>query len=103
MPIEFSVAAFRLGHSMVRRENDWNKRFPSGQGTLALLFEFSGTGGEPRRLARAPQYWIADFRRLYDFKEAGRTDLAPPPGEFNRARRIDTRLATTLTSCRPDR
>jgi hypothetical protein len=25
MPIEFSVAAFRLGHSMVRRDYNWNK------------------------------------------------------------------------------
>jgi hypothetical protein len=101
MPIEFSVAAFRLGHSMVRREYDWNKRFPSGQGTLALLFEFSGTGGRLGGSLELPSNWIADFRRLYDFKEAGRTDLAPPPGEFNRARRIDTRLATTLHELPP--
>ncbi len=31
MPIEFSVAAFRLGHSMVRDEYNWNKRFDFGE------------------------------------------------------------------------
>jgi hypothetical protein len=45
MPIEFSVAAFRLGHSMVRPHYNWNKNFPSVQGTLPLLFDFSATGG----------------------------------------------------------
>ena len=38
MPIEFSVAAFRLGHSMIRRAYDWNVEFDNGNGTLDLLF-----------------------------------------------------------------
>ena len=41
MPIEFSVAAFRLGHSMVRRAYNWNSHFDDGAGaevpTAALL------------------------------------------------------------------
>jgi hypothetical protein len=45
MPVEFSVAAFRLGHSMIRRSYDWNARFPGNAGTLDFLFEFSGTSG----------------------------------------------------------
>jgi hypothetical protein len=28
MPVEFSVAAFRLGRRMIRREYDWNARLP---------------------------------------------------------------------------
>ena len=28
MPIEFSVAAFRLGHSMIRADYNWNSKFP---------------------------------------------------------------------------
>ena len=47
-------------------------------------------GGPP------PVNWIADFRRLYDFTEAGRADLAVPPAKFNRAKRIDTRLVDLL-------
>jgi hypothetical protein len=38
MPIEFSVAAFRLGHSMIRSAYNWNRVFDGGAGTLGLLF-----------------------------------------------------------------
>src|SRR5207342_1462372 len=45
MPIEFSVAAYRLGHSMVRAAYNWNVNFDNGAGTLQALFDFSGTSG----------------------------------------------------------
>ena len=96
MPIEFSVAAYRLGHSMIRRAYNWNRIFDDGFGSLDLLFRFSGGSGNLDRLPRLPSTWIADFRRLYDFTEAGRADLAVPAGKFNRAMRIDTRLSTPL-------
>jgi Animal haem peroxidase len=96
MPIEFSVAAFRLGHSMIRAAYDWNKIFDNGLGTLFFLFTFSAgsgnLGGSPRLLSS----WIADFRRLYDFSEAGRADLTVPVAKFNHAMRIDTTLANPL-------
>ena len=96
MPIEFSVAAFRLGHSMIRRAYNWNKRFDSGAGTLDWLFIFSGTGGDLGGELKLASNWIADFRRLYAFKDAGRPDLAVPANKFNRAMRIDTTLVTPL-------
>jgi hypothetical protein len=96
MPIEFSVAAFRLGHSMVRRAYNWNKRFDDGAGTLDWLFIFSGTGGDLGGELKLASNWIADFRRLYDFNEAGRADLVVPAAKFNRAMRIDTRLVNPL-------
>src|SRR3712207_627841 len=34
MPIEFSVAAFRLGHAMIRKTYHWNKVFDGESGTL---------------------------------------------------------------------
>src|SRR5918997_3576146 len=37
MPIEFSIAGFRLGHAMVRRAYNWNAFFDNGEGTLELL------------------------------------------------------------------
>jgi hypothetical protein len=96
MPIEFSVAAFRLGHSMIRRAYNWNKRFDDGTGFLELLFAFSAGSGDLGFERRLPSNWIADFRRLYDFTEAGRADLAVPETKFNRAMRIDTTLVRPL-------
>jgi hypothetical protein len=96
MPIEFSVAAFRLGHAMIRRAYNWNIRFDDGAGTLDWLFIFSGTGGDLAGELKLASNWIADFRRLYDFKEAGRNDLAVPASKFNRAMRIDTTLVNPL-------
>jgi Animal haem peroxidase len=99
MPIEFSVAVFRLGHSMVRGAYNWNVNFPSGAGTLDFLFTFSSTGGNLGGDTRLADIWVADWRRLYDFAgEANRPNLRPPPGEFNRAMRIDTRLVNPLGS-----
>ncbi len=59
-------------------------------GTLELLFDFSAGSGDFVGGPRLPSNWIADFRRLYDFTEAGRADLAVPAAKFNRAMRIDT-------------
>jgi heme peroxidase len=96
MPIEFSVAAFRLGHSMVRSAYSWNRRFSDGGGSLDLLFTFSATSGDLGGSSRLPSNWICDFRRLYAFRDAGRTDLDPPVGQANLAMRIDTRLVDPL-------
>jgi hypothetical protein len=96
MPIEFSVAAYRLGHSMVRAAYNWNARFPHGLGSLDLLFEFSSTSGTLGGSPRLPSNWIADFRRLYDFGEARRRDLVVPARAFNRAMRIDTLIVDPL-------
>ena len=95
MPVEFSVAAFRFGHSMVRAAYDWNRRFPVDQGELFFLFDFSSTGGQLGGGVKLPSNWIADFRRLYPFAEADRTDLDPPNG-VNLAMRIDSRLVNPL-------
>ncbi|MEU6154582.1 heme peroxidase family protein [Actinosynnema sp. NPDC047251] len=113
MPLEFSVAAYRLGHSMIRSNYQWNRVFnsegPLGIATLLLLFTFSGTSGNfvpgsdlddptvqgPDTL---PTNWIADFRRLYDFTEAGRPDLVPGTGGGNVTKLIDTLLVNPLTA-----
>lgn len=99
MPVEFSVAAYRLGHSMVRSAYNWNHVFDDGGGSLDLLFTFSGTSGNLGGDAALPSNWIADFRRLYDFTEAGRNDLRPivrGRNKKNLARRIDTQLTNVL-------
>jgi hypothetical protein len=48
MPVEFSAAAYRLGHSMVREAYSHNRVFTAGgltPATLKLEFAFSGLPG----------------------------------------------------------
>jgi hypothetical protein len=114
MPIEFSVAAYRLGHSMVRDKYNWNAVFSQGgafgdRGTLDNLFRFSGTSGNlspvpdlDNPLAgdfeRLPTNWVADFTRLYDFVKDGTPELAPESGQLNKARPIDIHLTNPLSN-----
>jgi len=97
LPIEFSAAAFRFGHSMVRDAYDWNTFFGTrtthppilNQANFGLLFAFTG-GGEMNGGAtdQLPGNWGADWQRLI-FAGDG-----PVPTEF--ARKIDTHLALEL-------
>ncbi len=97
MPLEFSVAAYRYGHSMVRAEYDYNRNFGRGFGrpgtTLPsapfdLLFLFTGRGDAPLAGSeRLPTNWIIEWERFVD-EAPGHPDRA--------ARRIDTLLAPPL-------
>ncbi|WP_378733231.1 heme peroxidase family protein [Nocardia brasiliensis] len=117
MPIEFAVAAYRVGHSMIRAGYEWNRVFnsigPGPNASLLLLFTFSGVSGNFQSGSQIPDLdnpnsgtvitlptnWIADFRRLYDFTEADRPDLTAPvvSGGGNVTKRIDTLLVNPLT------
>src|SRR5215208_2427612 len=101
MPIEFSVGAFRMGHSMVRAAYNWNKVFDDGTGTLDYMFIFSALGGDLGGETRLISTWIADFRRLYDFGEANKPNLEVPANKFNRAMRIDTSIVDPLRHLPP--
>ena len=101
MPIEFSVAAFRLGHAMVRARYNWNAIFDNGSGTLEFLFIFSALGGDLGGDTRLASIWIADFRRLYNFGEANKPNLTVPAAKFNRAMRIDTTIVDPLQHLPP--
>jgi hypothetical protein len=83
---------------MVRRAYDWNHEFDDGAGTLDFLFEFTATSGSLGNGVRLPSNWIADFRRLYRFKQAA---LKVPDAKFNLARRIDTLLVNPLAELPP--
>ena len=92
MPVEFSAAAYRMGHSMVRERYSHNRIFnPTG---FDLLFRFTGLSGDIHGdpgLAAVPSNWIIDWRRFYDFK----TPAAP--GFFlNPSRKLDPFLVPTL-------
>ena len=95
MPVEFSVAAFRLGHSMVRPTYNWNRDFPGSSGALEYMFQFSGLGGDLGAEIRLITSWVADFRRIYDFGAGGHPQLTPA-SNVNHARRIDTRVTDPL-------
>jgi Animal haem peroxidase/LysM domain len=91
MPLEFSVAAYRLGHSMIRDSYSWNRIFTDAG--LELLFIFSGGSGDMFGSPTLPSNWVADFRRLFDF--GGAPTVEPPP-VLNLARSIDTAVALNL-------
>ena len=103
MPIEFSVAAYRMGHSMVRPTYEWNRIFSTGGArqiaTLGDIFEFSGVSGTRGAgdppffgLPTLPSNWIADWRRMYNLEEAGGTTHP----DMNFARKLDAKLALDL-------
>lgn len=99
IPIEFSAAAYRLGHSMIRDAYDWNRVFhgqpmlPSlANGTLQFLFTFSGNGnlgGGPQ----VPSNWTIDWRQFFNLDRAGSTLPS-----INFSRKLDTKLVPTLAA-----
>ena len=103
MPIEFSVAAYRMGHSMVRPSYEWNRIFNTdgtfGIATFEQIFEFSGVSGtrakeDPPFLGAPtlPSNWIVDWRRLYDLSEVGQATHE----QLNVARKLDAKMSLDL-------
>jgi hypothetical protein len=87
MPMEFSVAAYRLGHTMVRGNYDFNLNFQPA--TLDQLFTFTALSGQLGEFDTLPELWIIEWE---NFVDAG----AP----FTKARRIDTKLVEPLEHLR---
>jgi hypothetical protein len=109
MPLEFSVAAYRLGHSMVREVYSHNRIFtpnsPLGApaGSLGLLFAFSGLSGQligdaaptpltgPLPAPVLPSNWIIDWRRFYDFHTPAGANV-----RLNLSRKLDPFIVPAL-------
>ncbi len=102
MPLEFSAAAFRFGHSMVRDSYDWNRQFgrtDTGAPLLPaapfeLLFQFTGNGDKPMDVPvigstiSLPDHWPIEWDRFVFAPTEEMPDRA--------ARKIDTNLAIPL-------
>lgn len=99
IPLEFSVAAFRFGHTQARADYDWNVVFGRGATTcnpsadrarFNLFFAFTGEGDPPMlgQSDRLPSNWICDMER---FLNAG-----PIAYSDRNTRRIDPCLAPDL-------
>lgn len=97
MPLEFSTAVYRFGHSMIRNSYDYNRNFGRGaaftdRATLVQLFRFTGGGPFPFGFNSLPTNWIIEWDRFTG--EAPLDDGDGLPARF--ARSIDTRLAPPL-------
>jgi hypothetical protein len=105
MPLEFSVAAYRFGHTMVRAAYDHNRNFGrpgnvAANASFDLLFAFTGNGSQRNRTTGEitlnpflggskvlPFNWIIEWDRFVD-------KASSVPDHFSR--KIDTRLAPPL-------
>ena len=93
MPLEFSVAAYRFGHSMVRTQYDYNLNFNStgrrviGKARLfPELFMFTALSGQIADFETVPENWIIQWQNFF----RGVGDF------FNKARKLDTKLVEPL-------
>jgi hypothetical protein len=87
MPIEYSVGAYRFGHSMVRAEYEMNDE---------VTIPFFGSPGHDLRGSRPiPGRARADWNYFFDLPGVS------PPDDRNMTRLIDTRLALPLSELPP--
>jgi nucleoid-associated protein YgaU len=90
MPLEFAVAAYRFGHSMVRAGYNFNVNFnfaDNRPATLELLFTFTALSGQlgfGPGTETLPENWIIEWENI----------VGDGPN-VGKARRLDTRLAAT--------
>ena len=90
MPVEFSVAAYRFGHSMVRNSYQTNNGSEAGFGTFFPIFDNSA-GNDLRGFRPLQEKAIVQWDWFLDMETSG----GPFP---QRARKIDTKLSNALAA-----
>lgn len=88
MPVEFAVAAYRLGHSMVRGAYRLSAKLDAARGGRPLLIftDVPADSLEGNRLL--PGFWTIAWSRFVDHNSA--------PNTLQPSRKIDTKLVTQL-------
>lgn len=86
MPVEFSAAAYRIGHSMVRETYDLNG-VVRGRPVFLPPSQNPGPLDDLRGFRPLPGFWTLDWRRFVDLPGGPAAQLT---------RRIDTKLAHAL-------
>ena len=97
MPLEFSAAAYRYGHSMVRPEYQLNDTLPGPH----VIFAGNSTHPNLRGFHEFPSKWAIDWRFFIDLEQLDWGDAAneADPRNNNRvqlAYKIDTSLVNPL-------
>lgn len=82
LPVEFSVAAFRFGHSMVKNQYDLNRNVGGVDSSMIIQMTKRG-GGITSQL---PANYVIDWNKFF----------AGLPGQVNRAQVIDTFISEML-------
>ena len=100
LPLEFSVAAYRMGHSMVANSYQWNSIFNNDDGavkaTLDQLSVFTGNGGMGGKNNLLSD-WIINWNWFYDINNS----MSKQRNRFNLAMKIDTSIASQLGFMNP--
>jgi len=90
MPVEFSAAVYRLGHSMVRESYRHNKHFdPTGFGLLFLFTGKSGDiAGDLGGFPTLPSNWVINWHNFHETKKNSKP--------VNASRKLDPLIAPEL-------
>ena len=97
VPMEFTTAAFRFGHSMVGSEYDFNANFGKGghiaQGaSLGQLFSFTTHRRMAGQGVQLPDHWVIDWGRLGRISGS----VGAPDERGSRAERLDLNFANDM-------